>query len=133
MIEEAKKMKIDNENIGNSKSLDKNEIEKLIDRDEIKFIKLFHKSFYEFHENRIKKEEISADADLDSADGAISYIISKIVAKLRCLINHDSEVKEENKEGSEHKKSNFLKVIENSFDSFFNSTKKTQWQEQGEV
>ena len=133
MTEEAKKMKIDNENIGNSKSLDKNEIEKLIDRDEIKFIKLFPKSFYEFHENRIKKEEISADADLDSADGAISDIISKIVAKLRCLINHDSEVKEENKEGSEHKKSNFLKVIENSFDSFFNSTKKTQWQEQGEV
>ena len=133
MTEEAKKMKIDNENIGNSKSLDKNEIEKLIDRDEIKFIKLFHKSFYEFQENRIKKEEISADADLDSADGAISDIISKIVAKLRCLINHDSEVKEENKEGSEHKKSNFLKVIENSFDSFFNSTKKTQWQEQGEV
>ena len=55
MTEEAKKLKTDNENIKNSKSLGENEIEKLVDREAKKFIDLFHKSFYEFHKNRIKK------------------------------------------------------------------------------
>ena len=51
----------------------------------MKFIRLFHKSFYEFHEKRIKKEEARADAD--STDGVISDIVSKIVEKIRSLIN----------------------------------------------
>ena len=133
VAEEAKKMKRDNENIENHKSLDKNEIEELEHRKAIKFIELFHKSFYWFQENRIKKKEVSADADLESTDGAISDIVSKIVARIRSLINLDREVKKENKDGSEHKKTNFLKVIENFFHTFFNSTKKRQWQEQGEA
>ena len=95
----------------------------------MKFIELFHKSFYEFHENRIKKEELSADADLDSTDGVISDIVSKIVARIRSLINLDREVTH----SSKHKKTNFLKVINNFFHVFFNSTKKTQWQEQEEA
>ena len=62
MADEVKKIKTNNENIDNYKSLDKNEIEKLVDSEATKFIDLFHKSFYEFHENRMKKEEASADA-----------------------------------------------------------------------
>ena len=69
----------------NSKSLDKKEIEELADREAMKFINLFHKSFCEFHENRIKKEEARTDAD--STDGVISDIVSKIVEKIRSLIN----------------------------------------------
>ena len=99
----------------------------------MKFIELFHKSFYKFHENRVKKEEASADAGLDSTDRVISEIVSKIVARIRSLINLYREVKKENKEGSEHKKPNCLKVIDNFFRSFFNSTKKTQWQVQEEA
>ena len=133
VAEEAKKMKRNNENIENHKSLDKNEIEELEHRKAIKFIELFHKSFYGFQENRIKKKEVSADADLESTGGAISDIVSKIVARIRSLINLDREVKKENKDGSEHKKTNFLKVIESFFHSFFNSTNKRQWQEQGEA
>ena len=52
----------------------------------IKCINLFHKSFYEFHENRIKKEEASADADLDSDGSKINGILSKIVGKIGSLI-----------------------------------------------
>ena len=59
MADEVNKIKTNNENIDNYKSLDKNEIEKLVDSEATKFIDLFHKSFYE---NRIKKEEASADA-----------------------------------------------------------------------
>ena len=109
VAEEAKKMKRDNENIENHKSLDKNEIEELEHRKAIKFIELFHKSFYGFQENRIKKKEVSADADLESTDGAISDIVSKIVARIRSLINLDREVKKENKDGSEHKKNELFK------------------------
>ena len=57
MAKEAMKRKINNENIENSKSLNKNEIEELVDREAIKFTSLFYSSFYKFHENRIKKEE----------------------------------------------------------------------------
>ena len=57
MAEEAKKIKTDNENIENHESLDKNETEELVHREAMKFIELFHRSFYEFHENRIKKED----------------------------------------------------------------------------
>ena len=92
----------------------------------MKFIELFHKSFDEFHENRIKKEEVSADADLEFTDGVISDVVSKIVARFRSLINLDGEVEKKDEEGSKHK-SNFLKAIDNFFHSFFNSTKKTQW------
>ena len=133
MAEEHEKIKTNNENIENQKSLDKNEIDELIHREAMKFIKLFHKSFYEIHENRIKKEKVSAGAGLESTDGAISDIVSKTVARIRSLINLDREVKEESKDGSEHKKTNFLKVINNFFHSFFKSTKKTQWQEQEEA
>ena len=91
MAEEAKKLKTGNENIENSKSLDKNKIEELVHREIIKFISLFHKSFYRFYENRIKKEEVSANAD--STDSVISDIVSKIVAKVRSLINLDGEAK----------------------------------------
>ena len=49
MTEEAKKLKTDNENIENSKSLNENEIEKAVDREAKKLINLFHKSFYEFN------------------------------------------------------------------------------------
>ena len=72
-------------------------------------------------------QDCSADADLDSADGVISDIVSKIVAKIRSLINLKGEAKKENKEGSKHKKQNFLKVNDNFFHSFFNTTMKTQW------
>ena len=91
MAEEAKKLKTGNENIENSKSLDKNKIEELVHRETIKFINLFHKSFYQFYENRTKKEEVSANAD--STDSVISDIVSKIVAKVRSLINLDGEAK----------------------------------------
>ena len=91
MAEEAKKLKTGNENIENSKSLDKNKIEELVHRETIKFINLFHKSFYRFYENRIKKEKVSANAD--STDSVISDIVSKIVAKVRSLINLDGEAK----------------------------------------
>ena len=74
-------------------------------------------------------EEFSADAGLDSTDGVISDNVSKIVARIRSLIHLDREIIKEDKEDSEHEKPNFLKVI----DSFFNSTKKTQLQEQGEA
>ena len=57
------------------------------------FIKLFHKSFCIFHENRIKKEEVSADASLESTDSAISDIASKSFARIRSLINLDIKVK----------------------------------------
>ena len=101
MAKEANKTKIDNENIENSKYFDKNEIEELVDRKATKFINLLLKSFYEFHENGIKKEEVSADADLDSEDDIISDILSKIVAKIRSLINLDKEEKKENEENKE--------------------------------
>ena len=133
MAEKAKKIKTDNENIENHVSLDKNEIEELVHREAIKFIKLFHKSFYEFHKSRIKKEEVRADGGLESADGAIRDIASRTVAKIRSLITLDREVKKEKEEGNKHKKPNFLKVIDNFFHSFFNITKKTQWEEQEEV
>ena len=106
MAEEVKKIKAVNENIENHESLDKNEIEELVYGDAMKFIELFHKSFYEFHENRIKKEEVNDDAGWESTD-----IVSKIVARIGSLIiNLDREVKKENKESSEYKKF-FLKVI----------------------
>ena len=101
MAEEAKKIKIDSENI----------------------------EFYEFHENRIKEEEASVDAD--STDGVTIDIVSKIVVKIRSLINLKGEAKKEKEEGMKHKKPNFLEVIVNFFHSFFNRTKETQWQEQG--
>ena len=101
MAEEANKTKIDNENIENSKYFDRNEIDELVDREATKFINLLLKTFYEFHENGIKKEEVSADADLDSEDGIISDILSKIVAKIRSLINLDKEEKKENEENKE--------------------------------
>ena len=101
MAEEANKTKIDNENIENSKYFDRNEIDELVDREATKFINLLLKTFYGFHENGIKKEEVSADADLDSEDGIISDILSKIVAKIRSLINLDKEEKKENEENKE--------------------------------
>ena len=101
MAEEANKTKIDSENIENSKYFDRNEIDELVDREATKFINLLLKTFYEFHENGIKKEEVSADADLDSEDGIISDILSKIVAKIRSLINLDKEEKKENEENKE--------------------------------
>ena len=78
IAEEAKKLKTNNENIENSKPLDQNEIANIVDREAIKFINLFHKSFYEFHENRMKREGAGADADSDSGDGVISDILSKM-------------------------------------------------------
>ena len=101
MAEEANKTKIDSENIENSKYFDRNEIDELVDREATKFINLLLKTFYEFHENGIKKEEVSADADLDFEDGIISDILSKIVAKIRSLINLDKEEKKENEENKE--------------------------------
>lgn len=93
MTEEATKIKTDKENIEILDSLDKSEIEELVHSEAIKFIKLFHKSFYEFHENRIKKKEVSGDAGLESTDDAISDIVSKIVARIISLVNLDKEVK----------------------------------------
>ena len=101
MAEEANKTKIDSENIENSKYFDRNEIDELVDREATKFINLLLKTFYEFHENGIKKEEVSADADLDFEDGIISDILSKIVAKIRSLIILDKEEKKENEENKE--------------------------------
>ena len=103
MTAETTKIKTDKENIEILDSLDKSEIEELVHREAMKFIKLFYKSFYEIHENRIKKKEVSANAGLESTDDAISNIVSKIVARIRGLVNLDKEVKKENREGSEHK------------------------------
>ena len=51
--------------------------------------------------------------------------------------NLNKEEKKENEEGKEHtlghKKSNFLKIIENFFHSIFDNTKKIRWQGQGET
>ena len=99
MAKEAKILKIDNEN---SKSLNENEIEKLVDREAKKIMNLFHKSFYEFRKNRIKREEASGNGDLDSKDGIISDIFSKIAAKIRSPINLDKEEKKQNEEGKVH-------------------------------
>ena len=81
-----------------------------------------------FLENTIKKEEASANGNLDSEGSVISEIYSKIFAKIRSIINHDREEKKENLECKEqsfgNKKTNFLKVINSFFHSFFNST---QW------
>ena len=109
MTEETTKIKTDKENIEILDSLDKSEIEELVHSEAIKFIKLFHKSFYEFHENRIKKKEVSGDAGLESTDDAISDIVSKIVARIISLVNLDKEVKKESREGSKHKKPIFSK------------------------
>ena len=57
LAEEVKKIKTDNENIENHESLDQNEIEELLHREAMEFIKLFYKSFHKFHENRMIKEE----------------------------------------------------------------------------
>ena len=137
MAEEVKKIKADNKNIDKYKSLNKNEIEKLVNSEATKFINLFHKRFFEFYENWIKKEEASADADLDSEDVVINDILCKIVTKIGSPINLDKEEKKENKEGKErslgHEKPEFLKIIDNIFHSIFDRTKKTQWQEQGEA
>ena len=38
-----------------------------------------------FYENTIKKEEVSANANLDSEGGVITEIYSKIVAKIRSI------------------------------------------------
>ena len=115
MAEEAKKLKTDNKNIESSNSLYENEIEKLVDRGTIKFINLFHKCFYEFLWEYNKKEEVSANANLDSEDGVINEIYSKIAAKIRSIINHDREEKKENLESKEqsfgNQKTNLLKVI----------------------
>ena len=78
------------------------------------------------HENKKQKEEVSADASLKSTDGAISDIVRKLVAKIRNPINLDRAVKKQIEGGSKHKKANFLIVIDNFFQSFCNSTKKTQ-------
>ena len=51
MAEEVKKIKADNKNIDKYKSLNKNEIEKLVNSEATKFINLFHKRFFEFYEN----------------------------------------------------------------------------------
>lgn len=81
-----------------------------------------------FYENTIKKEEVSANANLDSEGGVITEIYSKIAAKIRSIINHDREEKKENLESKEqsfgNQKTNFLKVTNNFFHSFFNSA---QW------
>ena len=103
MTEETTKIKTDKENIEILDSLDKSEIEELVHREAMKFTKNFYKSFYEFYENRIKKKEVSAKAGLESTDDAISNIVSKIVARIRGLVNLDKEVKKENRECSEHK------------------------------
>ena len=66
------------------------------------FMDLLHKSFYKFHENRIKKEEASVDADLDPEDGVISDIFCKIVTKIRSLFSLNKEEKKENEESKEH-------------------------------
>ena len=102
MAEEVKKIKADNKNIDKYKSLNKNETEKLVDSEATKSFNLFHKRFLVLYENWIKKEEASADADLNSEDGVIYDILCKIVAKIRSLINLNKEEKKENKEGKEH-------------------------------
>ena len=73
----------------------------------MKFIKLFHKSSYEFHENRIKKEEVSADVGLEFTEAVISDVVSKIVARIRTLIDLDREVKKRTKKAVNTKKQTF--------------------------
>ena len=57
----------------------------------------------------------------------------KLLQELKVLLALIEGVKKENKESSEQKKPQFLKENDNFFYSFFNSTKKTQWQEQEEA
>ena len=86
MAEEAKKLKTDKKNIESSKSLYENKIEKLVHRETRKFINLFHKSFYEFHENTIKKEEASANGNFDSEDRVIRRSSVTLWQKLEVLL-----------------------------------------------
>ena len=51
MAEEVKKIKADNKNIDKYKSLNKNEIEKLVDSETTKSFNLFHKRFFVLYEN----------------------------------------------------------------------------------
>ena len=107
LVEEVKRIKSDDGDIENRDILIKNEIAKTAHREAMKFIKLFHKSVYGFHENRIKKEEVIADAGLEFTCGAISNIVSKIVAKIRSLINVDRDVKKRPKKATNTKNQTF--------------------------
>ena len=85
---------------------------------------------YEFHENRIRSEEASTDADLNFEEGVISDIFRKIVADIRSLISLNKEEKKKNKEDKEHslglKYPNFLEIIDNFFHNIFDSITNTQ-------
>ena len=107
VIEEGQRIKSDDENIENHDILIKNEIAETAHREAMEFIKLFHKSFYGLNENRTKKEDAIADAGLESTCGAISNVISKIIAKVRRLINVDRDVKKRTKKTADTKNQTF--------------------------
>ena len=69
------------------------------ERSKKKNINLFYKTFDEFHENRIKREDAFANADSDSEDSIISDTLSNIAVKIRTLVTPDKEEKKENEEG----------------------------------
>ena len=56
---------------------------------------------------KIKKEEVSDDAGLESTDGAISDIVSKTVAKIRSFINFDRRSKKRTKKAANSKNQTF--------------------------
>ena len=71
-----------------------------------KFITIFHKVFHEYHENRIKKEEVEANIKSDSVDGLVGDF-NKLASKISKIILGQNE---KNNEGIK-----FLKVIDNLF------------------
>ena len=73
ITEESKKNKMNN----------KEEID--LEREAQKFILMFHKTFHEYHETRIKREEGEANVNSDSIDGLVGDFFSKKLQKLEKL------------------------------------------------
>ena len=73
ITEESKKNKRNN----------KEEID--LEREAQKFILMFHKTFHEYHETRIKREEGEANVNSDSIDGLVGDFFSKKLQKLEKL------------------------------------------------
>ena len=56
-----------------------------LEREAQKFILMFHKTFHEYHETRIKREEGEANVNSDSIDGLVGDFFSKKLQKLEKL------------------------------------------------
>ena len=100
---EIKKVKTDIEHINDPN-------EELVNAEAEKFLLLFEKTFFEHLEKTLKEENIEKKS-LDSEDGIVSDILTKIAKEIRGTI-HSEEAREK-----VNKVRKFLKII----DSFFHS------------